>query len=150
MRTMPLVAALGALAAWVPVAVSQEPPPPPPGVAALGEIEASPAASSLLVTLVCPPNGNDCQGDIVARTTTKLRRPDGRSRTVRIGEAPFAPPTGESETVRLRLPRAARDRLRCRGRLGVSVTKTVPAEAAAPAETRAVTVRTRKRPRSCP
>ncbi len=119
MRRFPLVlpAVLAAVALSGPVAAPAQ--QSASGAATVDKVAASPFGSSLLVTVGCADRGSDCQGDVRARTTTKIR---GRTRSV--GSLPFSVFPGEHETLRFTLTRSVRTRLRRTGRLGVRVVLT--------------------------
>ena len=54
-------------------AAAQDQPPEAPATAKIATISASPFGSSIFVEVQCPAEGNDCQGDLTARTTSRVR-----------------------------------------------------------------------------
>lgn len=120
------VLALGA------AATAQDQPPEAPGTAKLGTISASPFGSSIFVEVQCPVDGNDCQGDLTARTTSRVRAPGSRTpRRLPIGSTSYSVPKGQVARRQLSNPKAVCLYLRHTGRLGVEITLTVATEGTA-------------------
>ena len=129
-RTLPAVIA-GVLALGGG-AVAQDQPPESPGTAKIGTISASPFGSSIFVEVQCPAEGNDCQGELSARTTSRVRVPGRRTpRRVPIDTTNYSVPKGQVARRQLSNPKAVCLHLRHTGRLGVEVTLTVDTEGTA-------------------
>jgi hypothetical protein len=113
-------------------AAAQDQPPESPGTAKIGRISASPFGSSIFVEVQCPVEGHDCQGDLTARTTSRVRAPGSRApRRVPIDTTFYSVPKGQVERRRLSNPKAVCLHLRHTGRLGVEITLTVATEGTA-------------------
>ena len=129
-RALPVVVA-GVLTVGAP-ATAQDQSPDTPGTAKMGTISASPFGSSIFVEVQCPVGGNDCQGDITARTTSRVRAPGSRTpRRVPIDTTFYSVRDGQVERRQLSNPKAVCLHLRHTGRLGVEITLTVDTEGTA-------------------
>jgi hypothetical protein len=125
-----LPAIVGGVLALEAAAAAQDQLSEPPGTATIGTISASPFGSSTFVEVQCPAEGNDCRGDVAARTTSRVRPSTDRApRRLPIDSTFYSVPVGHLVRLRLTNPKAVCLYLRHTGRLGVEITLTVDTEA---------------------
>lgn len=94
-----------------------------PSTPQLGGMDASRGGSRLYARFACPAGGFDCHGRVEILTNSRFHA-TGVFRRVVIGfeERRFYTPSGTASELALTIPRAACDRLRRTGKLGVLMT----------------------------